>query len=123
VADNKSQGLLPFGQALRAKRLEKKYGLRQFAELVGVSPTYLSRVEQCNVMPPAADRINRMAELLGMDADEWMALAGRVSDEVSGIISEYPTEIPDLLRTLRGLTPSQIRKLRDVAEQMKDEPV
>jgi hypothetical protein len=28
---------------LRAKRIEKKFGLRKFAELVGVSPTYLTR--------------------------------------------------------------------------------
>lgn len=65
-----SQGSMPFGHALRAKRLSKKLGLRKFAELVGVSPTYLSQVEQCNVMPPTADRVKRMAELLGENPDE-----------------------------------------------------
>ena len=52
-----------FGRLLREKRLEKKLSLRKFAELVGVSPTYLSQVEQEHVMPPTADRVKRMAEL------------------------------------------------------------
>jgi transcriptional regulator with XRE-family HTH domain len=116
-----SQGSMPFGHALRAKRLEKKFGLRKFAELVGVSPTYLSQVEQCNVMPPTADRVKRMAELLGENPDEWIALAGRVADDISQIISEQPTEVPDLLRAVRGLTPEQLRKLREDAERMKKE--
>jgi transcriptional regulator with XRE-family HTH domain len=121
VIDNMSNGLSPFGHALRAKRLEKKISLREFAKLVGISPTYLSQVEHCNVMPPTADRIKRMAELLGVHPDEWMALAGRVSDDIAKIISEHPTELPELLRALRGLTPKQLRKLREVAERMKDE--
>lgn len=41
-----------FGELLREKRLEKDLSLRKFASLVGVSPTYLSQVEQDNVMPP-----------------------------------------------------------------------
>lgn len=43
-----------FGQRLRERRIAKGYSLRKFAELVGVSPTYLSRVEQGNVDPPTA---------------------------------------------------------------------
>jgi transcriptional regulator with XRE-family HTH domain len=121
MTDQTSGGTLPFGHALRAKRIEKKFSLRKFAELVGVSPTYLSQVEQCNVMPPTADRVKRMAELLGENTDEWISLAGRVSDDISQIISEQPTEVPDLLRAVRGLTPSQLRRLREDAERMKDE--
>lgn len=121
MTDETNQGSMPFGHVLRATRLAKKLGLRKFAELVGVSPTYLSQIEQCNVMPPTADRITRMAELLGENPDEWIALAGRVSDDISQIISEQPTEVPDLLRAVRGLTPEQLRKLREDAERMKKE--
>ena len=116
-----SQSQLPFGQALRAKRLEKKFSLRKFAELVGISPTYLSQVEKCNVVPPTADRVKRMAELLGENPDAWIALAGRVSDELSEIISEKPTELPDLLRAVRGLTAEQLRKLREEVERLRNE--
>lgn len=108
-----------FGQALRDKRLEKGFSLRKFAQLVGVSPTYLSQVEQSNVDPPTADRVKRMAEILGENVDEWTALAGRLAEDLPAIIHEEPREVPDLLRAVRGLTADQIRALRARAEQMK----
>jgi HTH-type transcriptional regulator, competence development regulator len=110
-----------FGQFLRDKRVAKGFSLRKFAELVGVSPTYLSQVEQDNVDPPTADRVKRMAELLGESVDEWTALAGRLTEDLPEIIREEPTAVPGLLRAVRGLTADQLRRLRDNAEQMKSE--
>lgn len=110
-----------FGQVLREKRMEKGFSLRKFARLVGVSPTYLSQVEQMNVDPPTADRVKRMAELLGESVDEWTSLAGRITEDLPGIIHQEPTEVPDLLRAVRGLTADQLRKLRGDAERMKKE--
>lgn len=110
-----------FGEALREMRLEKGFSLRKFAKDVGVSPTYLSQVEQGKVEPPTADRVKRMAELLGENQDEWNALAGRVAEELPKIINEEPTEVPELLRAVRGMTAEQLRKLREAAEQMKKE--
>lgn len=109
-----------FGEVLREAR-EGKYSLRKFAGLVEVSPTYLSQVEQGNVAPPTADRVKRMAIALGANADEWIALAGRVPEDLPEIIQERPTEFPDMLRAMRGLTTEQIRRLRDDAERMKEE--
>lgn len=110
-----------FGETLRERRLEKGYSLRKFAELVGVSPTYLSQVEQGNVDPPTTERVRRMAELLEVSADEWIALAGRVPEDLPGIIQNQPTELPDLLRAVKGLNADQLRKLREEAERMKKE--
>ena len=107
-----------FGQALRDAR-EGKYTLRKFAQLVDVSPTYLSQVEQGNVAPPTADRIKRMAIKLGANADEWIALAGRVPEDLPEIIHGQPTAVPDLLRAVKGLTVEQLGKLRKNAESMK----
>jgi transcriptional regulator with XRE-family HTH domain len=109
-----------FGEALRERRLAKGFSLRKFAAEVGVSPTYLSQVEQGNVQPPTADRVKRMAELLGVNPDEWIALAGRVPDDLPPIIQKH-TEVPDLLRAVKGLTAEQLRKLREDAERMKKE--
>ncbi len=119
-ASRMDQHSLPFGQILRAKRLEKKIGLRKFAELVGISPTYLSQVEQCNVMPPTADRVSRMASLLGENPDEWIALAGRVPGDLSQIIQSQPTELPELLREASGLTAEQLRRLREQVRRLKE---
>ncbi|GIW90228.1 MAG: transcriptional regulator [Pirellulaceae bacterium] len=108
-----------FGQRLRNKRIAKGYSLRKFAELVGVSPTYLSQVEQGNVQPPTADRVKRMAELLGENPDEWIALAGRVPEDLPAIIQEEPTAFPELLREARGLTAEQLRRLCEEVKRMK----
>src|SRR3984893_8576741 len=108
-----------FGRLLREKRVEKGFSLRKFAELVGVSPTYLSQVEQGNAQPPTADRVKRMAEILEDNPDEWIALAGRVPGDLSKIIQEQPTEMPELLREASGLTAEQLRKLTEQAKKLK----
>lgn len=110
-----------FGQLLRERRIAKKFSLRKFAQLVGVSPTYLSQVEQDNVMPPTADRVKRMAELLEENSDEWIALAGRVPEDLPEIIHNQPTEIPQLLREASGLTAEQLRQLREQIRKLKEE--
>lgn len=108
----------PFGQVLRAKRIAEGISLRKFAEMVGVSPTYLSQVEQGNVDPPTAERVRKMAEKLGENADEWTALAGRVPADLPKIIQSRQ-EMPALLRSAKGLTAEQLKKLTESAERMK----
>jgi len=110
-----------FGELLREKRIEKGFSLRKFAEQVGVSPTYLSQVEQGNVQPPTADRVKRMAELLGENPDVWIALAGRVPEDLPKIIQRHPREIPELLREASGLTAEQLERLREAVRKMKEE--
>lgn len=108
-----------FGELLREKRVERGFSLRKFAQAVGVSPTYLSQVEQSNVDPPTADRVKRMAELLGENVDEWTALAGRITEDLPEIIHDAPTQVPDILRALRGMSPEQLRKIRKAVEELK----
>lgn len=108
-----------FGQLLREKRVAKGYSLRKFAAEIGVSPTYLSLVEQDKVDPPTADRVAKIAELLGENVDEWTALAGRLAEDLPDIIHQKPTAIPELLREASGLTGEQLRKLIEDARKMK----
>jgi transcriptional regulator with XRE-family HTH domain len=111
-----------FGDLLRATRVAKGYSLRKFAELSDTSPTYLSQIEQAkNERPPAEERVRRIAELLGQDADEWVALAGRVPEELTDIIKKEPQAMPALLRAAKGLTTEELRKLTDqIRDQQKD---
>lgn len=109
-----------FGQWLREKRVAKGFSLRKFAELVGVSPTYLSHVEQGAADPPTAERVKTMAELLGENADEMIALAGRMPEDLPEIIQRQPTEMPELLREASGLTAEQLRKLTEQIRKLKE---
>lgn len=108
-----------FGAFVRDKRVAKGYSLRRFAELLGLSPTYLSHVEQGKVdSPPTSDRVRKIAELLGESPDELIAMAGRVPDDLPKIIQSQPEAMPALLRAAKGLTPEQMKKLLDQANKM-----
>ena len=65
-----------FGALLRREREAKEIGLREMAKMIGVSPTYLSKVERDDFPPPAEDKVRRIAEILKRDPDELLALAG-----------------------------------------------
>ncbi len=109
-----------FGSVLRARRVERGFSLRKFAEKVGVSPTYLSLIETGQApQQPTVDRIKRMAELLDVDADQWIQLAGRVSDELEEMNRDNPQMMPALLRLARTMTPEQLRKFADQQEKGK----
>ncbi|MCX5671753.1 MAG: helix-turn-helix transcriptional regulator [Planctomycetota bacterium] len=109
-----------FGELLREKRLAKKCSLRKFAELVEVSPTYLSLVEQGKVeRPPTAARVQKMAEILGENPDEFLALAGRLPQDLAGIIQEEPKGMATFLREARGLTAEQLGRLTEQARRLK----
>jgi transcriptional regulator with XRE-family HTH domain len=69
----------PFGEHLRALREAKGLGLREAAEKLGVSATYVSRIETGKEPTPTEERIRGMAELYGVDFDALMLAAGRVS--------------------------------------------
>ena len=113
VAGNKA-----FGKRIRElreakKRIDPKYSLRQFAQAAGISATFLSKVETGAFDPPAPDKIKKMAELLEVDSDELLALAGKVDPELPEIIREQPRAMADFLRTAREqkLSAEEIRAL------------
>ena len=73
-----------------------------------MSPTYQSKIERDELPPPAEDKVVKMAELLGQDRDELLALANRVASDVTEIIKAYPRELAPLLRSVSGLSPSEV---------------
>jgi len=103
-----------FGALLRQTRLKKGYSLRKFAAEVGVSPTYLSLVEKGKVeRPPTAERVRKMAELLGQNPDQWIGLAGRMPEDVAEIIKKDPEGMPELLRAAQSMTAEELRRLTE----------
>lgn len=114
-----------FGRKIRELRearlkTDPKFTLRQFATAVGISPTFLSKVERGEFDPPGAQNIIKMAELLGVGADELLAEAGKFDPELAKIIKEQPTALPDLLRSVRGMSEEELRKLADQARKRND---
>lgn len=67
------------------------------ARRIGVSPTYLSMVERGQVSPPAENKILAIADVIGSKHDELLALAGKISSDVEGLIIDAPA-IAELVR-------------------------
>jgi transcriptional regulator with XRE-family HTH domain len=108
-----------FGALVRREREAKEIGLREMAKMIGVSPTYLSKVERDEFPPPAEDKVRAIAQIIGCDSDDLLARAGRVSSDITDIIKRYPIELTALLRTTKGLSADEIAKLAQQARKAK----
>jgi transcriptional regulator with XRE-family HTH domain len=108
-----------FGEFVRRERVAKEIGLREMAKMIGVSPTYLSKIERDEFRPPVEDKVRAIAKIINCDADELLARAGRVSSDLSDIIKRRPIELAALLRTTNGLDAADIARLADEMEAWK----
>jgi transcriptional regulator with XRE-family HTH domain len=115
-----SQGRDKFGAFVRRERMVREIGLREMAKMIGVSPTYMSKVERDEFPPPAEDKVRRIAAIIGCDVDELLARAGRVSSDLSEIIKQHPREMAALLRTTKGFTADDVTRLARQAQRAKD---
>jgi transcriptional regulator with XRE-family HTH domain len=82
-----------FGQRLRELRKARSLGQRALAGQVGVSFTYLSRIETetLDFGPyPSEDLICRLAEALDADPDELLILARKVPERIRKRVFERP---------------------------------
>jgi HTH-type transcriptional regulator, competence development regulator len=108
-----------FGALVRRERVAKEIGLREMAKMIGVSPTYLSKIERGDFDPPAEDKVRKIAEIIDRDPDELLALAGRVASDLTDIIRQRPREMADFLRTAKGLTGEEMVRLARQAQRAK----
>jgi transcriptional regulator with XRE-family HTH domain len=97
---------MTYGQYVRERREllkaeDRRYSVRQVAQRIGVEPAYLSKIERDEVSPPSEAKIRALAEDLGEDPDEMLAMAGKVSSDLLEIIRKRPRLFGDLLRELK----------------------
>jgi hypothetical protein len=107
-----------FGQMLRRLREGAGISLRSFSKMVDRTPTYISKIERGELLPPAEEVIREMARILRQDAEEMMALAGRIPADLPEIIREHPREMALMLRTARRLTPEQLGEITQSMTRM-----
>jgi transcriptional regulator with XRE-family HTH domain len=109
-----------FGTLVRRERKAREIGLREMAKIIGVSPTYLSKVERDEFRPPAEDKVKAIAKIIGRDADELLALAGRVASDLADVIKRHPREMATFLRAANGLTAEEMARLARQLQEAKD---
>ena len=101
---------MEFSERVRELRKAKNLSLRALAEAVGVSFTYISKIENDKLDfgdYPSEDLIRKLATALGTDQDELLVLAKNVPPE----IRERVFERPDAFRKLASLDDAALDKL------------
>jgi transcriptional regulator with XRE-family HTH domain len=110
-----------FGAFIRRERVAKGLSLRDMAKKIKVSPTFLSKVETED-WKPGEEKLRMIAEVIGCNADELVARAGRVPTELSDIIRKSPhrRQMTTLLRTARGFSADEMEQLVRQAQRIKE---
>jgi transcriptional regulator with XRE-family HTH domain len=108
-----------FGAFIRQKREARNIGLRAMAQMIGVSPAYISKVERDESPPPAEDRVRAIAKIIECDSDYLLAMADRVSSDLSEIIKRRPIEMSSFLRKVEPLKPEDMRRLLDLVADLR----
>lgn len=67
-----------FGQTLRELRRSKGMSQRSLAEKVGVDFSYISKIENNRLPPPAADTIVKICEVLSVPSEELLSSTGKM---------------------------------------------
>ena len=116
-----TNGREKLGAFIRREREAREIGLREMAKKIGVSPTYMSKVERDKFTPPTEDKVRSIAQIIECDPDELLAMAGRVSSDLADIIKRHPVEMSTLLRTANGLSAEALARLSREAGKAKDE--
>jgi transcriptional regulator with XRE-family HTH domain len=101
------------GEIIRSSREKRNIGLRQLARKIGISPTFLSRIEHGNLpSPPSEVVLKSIAEALALDFDRLMFQAGRIPDDVAEFILNDPTMVYFLRAVIvRRLTGEALGKI------------
>jgi transcriptional regulator with XRE-family HTH domain len=113
---------MTLGQTLRSLRMDKGITLREMARRLDLTPTYVSLIEQNRASPPTEERIRQIGQILQLSeeqVDQLIAMAGRVPEDLHKMYDEHPHALASFLRTAKGLTPEDFRKLTEVAEELK----
>lgn len=92
-----------FGEILRELRSGTAQGIKRLAPELGVSYTYLSKLEN-NEIRPSVELIGRVAKYFKFDRDQLLVSAGRVPDDIMEILRENPEKAIRLLRRHFGQT-------------------
>ncbi len=84
---------LTFGQTLRNLRLQNGMTQRELAKKISVDFSYISKLENNRMPPPAADTMVRICEVLEVPPDELLALTGKMPSDIKDVISGNPAAL------------------------------
>lgn len=93
-----------FGEFIANKRKAKKITLRKMAELLDISPAYLSDIEKSRRNPPDINMLKKISDILNLteeDRYKMFDLSGKDRNEISPDLPEYIMDKPVVRAALR----------------------
>lgn len=77
-----------FGKKLRQYRRNANISQRELAKHIGVDFSYISKVENGRLPPPAADTIVKICNVLKIDSEELLAITGKLPSKIKKHVSQ-----------------------------------
>jgi transcriptional regulator with XRE-family HTH domain len=107
------------GEVIRKARVADGRSLREFAKALGITPSYQSDIENDRRVP-SEEVLKKTAELLSLNYEELMALAGRFGEDAERYLRRHPTA-GALFRKLSETNASEdvLRKMLREAEEFE----
>jgi transcriptional regulator with XRE-family HTH domain len=111
-----------FGQLLRRYRRAAKLSQEELAKRSGVDYTYVSKLENDRVNPPAEDTIVRFCQILHVDSDELLFAARRVPTDIGSAVVSSKSAL-QFLRTAETmqLSEGEWLKLTSALKNLRDD--
>jgi transcriptional regulator with XRE-family HTH domain len=113
----------PFGPALRDLRRRVGLSQRELAERTRLDFSYISKIENGRLPPPAADTVVAICRVLGVPEEELLVLTGKIPSEVQQALSTNRGAQRFLLQAQRmGLTETEWERLAAELRQLRSGP-
>ncbi|MGO9600375.1 MAG: helix-turn-helix domain-containing protein [Isosphaeraceae bacterium] len=106
------------GDIIRETRLAKPLGLRELAKTLGITPSYLSDIENDRRVP-SEDVLRKIASVLDLNVDHLLAAAGRFGENAERYLKRTPS-VGVLFRRIseEGLREADIQKLVEEVDKL-----
>jgi len=82
-----------FGQLLKQIRREKGVSQRELADKVGIDFSYISKIENDRLPPPAAETTIKISNALGISEEILLSNSKKISADMSNAISSSQSAI------------------------------
>lgn len=91
-----------FGELLRTIRRSRGISQRELANKISVDFSYISKLENDRIPPPAADTIVKICEVLEVQPELLLSLTGKLPSEIKQLIGSNPKAL-EFLRKAQAM--------------------
>ena len=93
--------VMEFGRILRRLRSDRGVGIKRLAPDLGVTYSYLSKLESGDV-GPSEEFVSRVSSYFKYDKNELLLAAGKVPPDILKILQSHPQDAVEFLRQRFG---------------------